>query len=61
MMVEIAVEVLLIQIIAMYVNALKEEEEGVVEELQHLPELQLVETALRVGLLMGIVMITITI
>ena len=39
---EIAVVVFLIQIIAQYVNALKEEE-GAVEELQHLPELQLVE------------------
>ena len=60
LMEEIAVVVLLIQIIAQYVNALKEEE-GVVEELQHLPELQLPELAIRVGLLMGIVMISTTI
>ena len=33
-MVEIAVVVLLVQIIAQYVNALKEEEEAVAEELQ---------------------------
>ena len=50
-----------IQIIVHYVNALKEEEEGVVEELQHLPELQLPELAIRVGLVMGIVMILTTI
>ena len=31
------------------------------EELQHLPELQLPELAIRVGLLMGIVMISTTI
>ena len=36
--------------------ALKEEE-VVVEELQHLQELQLLELAIRVGLAMGIVMI----
>ena len=60
LMEEIAVVVLLIQIIAQYVNALKEEE-GVVEELQHLPELQLPELAIRVGLVMGIVMISIII
>ena len=60
MMVEIAVDLMLIQIIAMYVNALKEEE-GVAEELQHLPELQLFEAEIRVRLVMGIVMISTTI
>ena len=35
------------------------EEEGAVEELQHLPELP--ELAIKVGLLMGIVMISTTI
>ena len=60
MMVEIAVDLMLIHNTAHYVNALKEEE-GVVEELQHLPELQLPELAIRVGLVMGIVMISITI
>ena len=57
---EIAVDLMLILNIAQYVNALKKEE-GVVEELQHLPELQLPEVAIRVGLVMGIVMISITI
>ena len=61
MMGEIAVDLMSIQIGAQYVNALKEEEEGVVEELQHLPELQLPEVAIGVGLLMGIVMISTTI
>jgi hypothetical protein len=61
LMEEIAVVVLFIQIIAQYVNALKKEEEGVVEELQHLPELQPSELAIRVGLLMGIAMISTTI
>ena len=58
---EIAVVVLFIQSFVHYVNALKEEE-GVAEELQHLPELQLPELAMaiRVGLLMGIVMISTT-
>ena len=60
MMVEIAVDLMLIQIIVMNACALKEEE-GVVEELQHLPELQLPELAIRVGLVMGIVMISIII
>ena len=60
MMVEIAVDLMSIQNFALYVNALKKEE-GVVEELQHLPELQLPELAIRVGLLMGIVMISTTI
>ena len=49
---EIAVDLILILNIAIYVTALKKEEEGVVEELQ-LPEL-----AIKVGLLMGIVMIS---
>ena len=57
---EIAVDLMLILNIAIYVNALKEEEE-VAEDLQHLPELQRPELALRFGLLMGIVMISTTI
>ena len=60
LMEEIAVDLMLIQIGAQYVNALKEEE-GVVEELQHLRELLLVEAVIRVGLVMAIVMISITI
>ena len=59
-MVEIVVVVLLIQIIAQNVYALKEEGEEV-EELQHLLELHLWEAAIRVGLLMDIVMISTTI
>ena len=59
-MVEIAVDLTLILNTAHYVNALKEAE-GVAEELQHLPGLQLPELAIRVGLLMVIVMIAITI
>ena len=58
---EIAADLMLIQIFAHYVNALKKEEEGVVEELQHLPELQLPGLAIKVGLVMGIVMISTTI
>ena len=44
-------DLMLIQIGAQYVNALKEEEEGVVEEIQHPPELQLqvVEHVIRAG------------
>ena len=53
-------DLMLILNIAMYVNALKEEE-GVVEELQHLPELQVPELALRHGSAMGFVMISTTI
>ena len=53
---EIAVDLMWIQSGAQNVYVLKEEEEGAVEELQHLPELPLVEDAIRVGLLMGIVM-----
>ena len=60
-MVEIAVDLMLILNIAIYVNALKEEEEGIMKELQQLPELQMPEIAIRVGLVMGIVMISITI
>ena len=59
LMEEIVVDFMSIQIIALYVNALKEEREEV-EELQHLPELQLVEAVIRVGLLMDIVMISTT-
>ena len=57
-MVEIVVVVLLIQIIAQNVYALKE---GEMVELQHLLKLQLAEAAIRDGLLMGIVMISTTI
>ena len=53
-------ELMSIQKFALYVNALKKEE-GVVEELQHLPELQLFEAEIRVRLVMGIVMISTTI
>ena len=60
MMVEIAVDLMLIQTTAHYVNVLKEEE-GVAEELQHLPELQLFEAEIMVELLMGILMISTTI
>ena len=55
---EIAADLMLIQIFAQYVNALKKEE-GAVEEPQHLPELQMPELAIRIGLVMGIVMISI--
>ena len=61
MMVEIAVDLMSIHNTAQNAYALKEEEEGAVEELQHLPELQLPELAIRVGLVMGIVMISTTI
>ena len=60
MMAEIAVDLMLIQIIVMNACALKKKE-GVAEELQHLPELQLPEIAIRVGFLMGIAMISTTI
>ena len=56
---EIAVEVILIQIIAQNVYVLKKEEEGAMEE-QHLLELPLVEAAISI-LVMGIVMISTTI
>ena len=61
MMAEIAVDLLSIHSIAQNANALKEEEEGVAEELQHLPELQLFEAVIRIRLVMGIVMISTTI
>ena len=57
---EIAVDQMSIHNTAQNANAL-EEEEGAVEELQHLLELYLVEAAIRVGLVMGIVMISTTI
>ena len=65
LMVEIAVDLMLIHNTAIYVNALREEEEAEdlqhLLELQYLPELQLAEAAIKVGLLMGIVMISTTI
>ena len=61
MMVEIVVDLMLIQIIVMNACALKKKEEWVVEELQHLLELQLPELAIRVGLVMTLVMISTTI
>ena len=57
LMEEIAVDLMSIQIIAQYANALKQEVEGAVER-QHLQLLQLVKTAIRVGLLICIVMIS---
>jgi hypothetical protein len=54
-MVEIAVDLMLIHNTAIYVNALKEVE-VVVEELQHHPELQVAEPAIRAGSEMVIVM-----
>ena len=48
-----------IQIIVTNVYVLKEEEEGAVEEQQHLPELPLAEAAIMAGLVMGIAMILI--
>ena len=56
---EIAVDLMLIRNTAIYVNALKEEE-GVAEELQQLPELQLAKAVISI-LEMGIVMISTTI
>ena len=59
MMVVIVVDLMSLHLLAHNVCALKEEERVVVvEELQQLPELQLPELAIRVGLLMGIVMIS---
>ena len=59
---EIAVDQMSIHNTAQNANALEEEEEeGAVEELQHLLELQLFEAEIRVRLLMGIVMISTTI
>ena len=60
MMAEIAVDQMSIHNTAHYVNVLKKEE-GAAEELQHLPELQLPELAIRVGSEMDIVMISTTI
>ena len=60
MMVEIAVDLMSIQLFAQNAYALKEEE-GAVAEVQHLREPQLVEAATWIGSLMGIVMISITI
>ena len=59
LMEEIAVDQMSIHNTAQNANAL-EEEEGAVEELQHLLELRPSELAIRVGLLMGFVMISIT-
>jgi hypothetical protein len=59
-MVEIAVDLMSIHNTAQNVYALKVEE-GAMVELQHLLEVQLAEAAFRVGLLMGIVMISTTI
>ena len=56
---EIAVDQMSIHNTAQNANAL--EKEGAVEELQHLPELQMPKFAFRVGLVMGIVMISTTI
>ena len=52
---EIAVDLMSIQNTAVNAYALKEVE-VVVEEQQHLSELQLAEAAIRAGLVMGIVM-----
>jgi hypothetical protein len=60
LMEEIVVDLMLIHSFAQYVNALKVEE-VVVEELRLLPELQVAEAAVRVGLVMGIVMTSTTI
>ena len=57
---EIAVDQMSIHNTAQNANAL-EEEEGAVEELQHLLELLLAKAAIRIGLVMGIVMISTTI
>ena len=56
--VEIAVEFMSLQIGAQNVNALKEVVEGAMEKLQQLLELQLVQAVIKVGSLMGIVMIS---
>ena len=63
LMEEIVVDLMPIHNTAHNVNVLKEEgeEEGAVEEVQHLLELQLPEAVIRVGLLMGIVMMSTTI
>ena len=57
MMVVIAVDLVYWHNTAQNAYALKQE----VEELQHLLELQVAEAAIRIGLLMGFVMITTTI
>ena len=57
---EIVVDLMSIHNIAQHVYALKEEE-GEVEELQHLLELQVSQAAIRAGLEMGIAMISTTI
>ena len=59
LMEEIVVDLMSIHNTAQNAYALKEE--GAVEELQHLPELPLVKAAIRIGLVMGIVMISTTI
>ena len=55
-MVEIAVDLMSIQLFAQNACVLKEEE-GAVAEVQHLLEPQLAEAAIWIGSLMGIVMI----
>ena len=60
MMVVIAVDFVYWHNTAQNAYALKEEVEEAVE-LQHLLELQVAEAAIRIGLLMGTVMISITI
>ena len=61
LMEEIAVDLMSIQKLAHYVNALKREEEGAVLDLQYLLELQLMEAAFRFGLEMAIAKISTTI
>jgi hypothetical protein len=58
-MVEIAADLMSIQIGAQNANVLKEEE-GEVEELQHLPKLQLAKSAFLGGFLMATVRMKIT-
>ena len=58
MMGEIAVDLMSIHNTAQNAYALKEE--GAVEELQHLLELQVLEAAIRAGLEMGFVMMLTT-
>ena len=60
LMEEIVVDQMSLHLVAHNVCALKEKE-GAVKELQQFPELQLPELAIRVGLLMGIVMMSTTI
>ena len=54
---ETAVDLMFLHIFAQHVNALKKEE-GAVEEQQYLRELQLPEAVIRIGLLMGLAMIS---